>query len=99
MYSAKGIVVGNEGTKYSISVVPNPVTSKTDFEFNIAEEGNAEIQIYNSTGELVSTIASKYYSAGLYKVSFDAANLANGVYHVVLNSNNHRLYAVMIVGK
>ena len=92
-------LLANEGTKYSISVVPNPVTSKTDFEFNIAEEGNAEIQIYNSTGELVSTIASKYYSAGLYKVSFDAANLVNGVYHIVLSSNNQRFNAVMVVGK
>ncbi len=99
VYFAKGVIVEKEQAKYSISVVPNPVTSSTTFEFNLPEEGNAEIQIYTSAGELVSSIANNHYSAGTHKISFDVANLANGVYNVVLSSNNQRTYTIMIVGK
>ncbi|HPI19553.1 MAG TPA: T9SS type A sorting domain-containing protein, partial [Candidatus Kapabacteria bacterium] len=69
------------------------------FEFNLPEEGNADIQIYTSTGELVSSITNNLYSAGMHKISFDVANLANGVYNVVLNSNSQRAYTIMVVGK
>ncbi len=99
VYFAKGVLFENEQAKYSISVVPNPVTSSTTFEFNLPEEGNADIQIYTSTGELVSSITNNLYSAGMHKISFDVANLANGVYNVVLNSNSQRAYTIMVVGK
>ncbi|HPO64028.1 MAG TPA: T9SS type A sorting domain-containing protein, partial [Candidatus Kapabacteria bacterium] len=89
----------NEQAKYSISVVPNPVTSSTVFEFYLPEESNAEIQIYTGTGELVASIGNKVYSAGLNRINFDASNLASGMYNIVLNSGSKKVSSFMIVGK
>lgn len=98
IYFAKA-TTSDENTGLSIKSIPNPVTSTTTFEFNLTEDGEAVIQIYNSTGELVANIARDSYSAGLNRVSFDATNLANGVYNIVLSFSENRVSSFMIVGK
>ncbi len=82
-----------------IKSIPNPVESNVVFEFNLTNEAEAVIEIYTSTGELVASIGNNVYSAGLHRISFDASNLSNGMYNIVLSSSNIRASSLMIINK
>lgn len=98
IYLAKASVVENTNSN-SIAAVPNPASNSTVFNINFVDETNAEIQIYSVTGELVGSISSNNYSAGSHKVSFDASNLSNGMYNVVLRFGNEIATTKMIIQK
>ncbi len=98
IYSAKAVLGNDANNTLTISNSPNPVESNTKFEFNLIEDGNTLINIYNVNGELVASIANNY-NAGMHNINFDASNLANGIYNVVLLSGNQSVSSLMIVGK
>lgn len=85
--------------EFGISIIPNPAESNVVFEFSLTDEANTEIQIYTSTGELVASIGNMFYSAGLHRINFDASNLANGMYNIVLSTGSKKISSFMIVGK
>ncbi len=97
IFSAKAIEEAS--IAMSIRNIPNPTESDVVFEFILTEEANAEIQIYTSTGEWVASIGSNLYTAGLHRISFNAGNLANGIYSVILRSDNKRTTTTMIIEK
>ena len=99
IFVAKASANDEAGFAMSIKNIPNPVESNVIFEFSLTDEANAEIQIYTSTGELVAKLGNETYSAGMHRVSFDASNLANGMYNIVLSSGTKKVSSFMIVGK
>ncbi len=61
---------------------------------------NVSLDIYTITGELVgSLISGKEFSAGTYKVSFDASNLSSGIYLYSLRAGNNILTRKMTLLK
>ncbi len=98
IYLAKASINESE-LEMSIKNIPNPVTNSTIFEFSLTDEANAEIQIYNSTGELVAKVGNNVYSTGIHRISFDASNLSSGMYNIVLNAGEERTSCFMIVDK
>ena len=46
----------------------------------IPQQSPVSVKLYNIDGGLVSTIENGVYSAGYQRISFDAKNLASGVY-------------------
>ncbi len=99
IYLAKASANDETGFAMSIKNIPNPVESNVVFEFTLTDEANAEIQIYTSTGELVASVGNGNYSAGLHRISFDASNLASGMYNIVLSSGSKKASSFMIVDK
>ncbi len=99
IYVAKASAYNESGFAMSIKNIPNPVENNVVFEFTLTEESNAEIQVYTSTGELIASIGNKIYSAGIHRIDFDASNLANGMYNIVLSSSERRVTSFMIVSK
>ncbi len=60
---------------------PNPFNPTTTIEYSIAEKSNVSLSIFNSVGQQVSNIIdAKKHLPGDYKVSWNANNLASGVY-------------------
>jgi flagellar hook assembly protein FlgD len=52
----------------------------TTIEYSLPENAEVSIEIYNSLGELVSTLLNKQMEAGYQKLSFNANNLPSGTY-------------------
>lgn len=59
---------------------PNPFNPSTTIEFVLPASADVRLQVYNINGQLVSTLVNSRMNAGEHSVSFDASNLASGVY-------------------
>jgi hypothetical protein len=64
---------------------PNPFNPETTIEFNVPSEGRVKIEIYNTAGQLVTSLVDEELTAGSYKTTWDArdesgALMASGVY-------------------
>ena len=59
---------------------PNPFTSSTKLSIFSPESGNATIEVYNTTGQLVKSISAGVLNAGYHEIDLDASQLAKGSY-------------------
>ena len=64
---------------------PNPFNPKTTISFDVANEGNVSIQIYNLRGQKVKTLVDRYFNVGYHSVDWQGDDdmghlVASGVY-------------------
>lgn len=69
---------------------PNPFNSSTTIQFILNQSEKIKLQILNSLGELILTLADEQLSAGMHKYQIDAQllpNLASGIYYYRLQTS------------
>jgi len=59
---------------------PNPFNPRTTIRYSIPFESNVKISVYTMLGEFISTLIEKVEEAGNYSITWDAGNLAAGIY-------------------
>ena len=75
--------------KYNLSQnYPNPFNPVTRIDFEIPQDGNVNISVYDNSGKLVTTITNGFKTAGYYTSYFNASDLSSGVYFYRLESQN-----------
>ena len=67
---------------------PNPFNPTTKIEYSIPKAGYVSLKVYNSLGELVTTLFAGQQHPGNYVATFDGSHLASGVYLYELESGN-----------
>lgn len=67
---------------------PNPFNPRTTILYQIAEQGIVELKVYDSLGQLISTLVNKEQSPGHYKAFWNAENVASGIYFYQLKCGN-----------
>ncbi|MEE9450093.1 MAG: T9SS type A sorting domain-containing protein, partial [Ignavibacteriaceae bacterium] len=66
---------------YSLSQnYPNPFNPTTIISYQIPQQGYVTLKVFDVLGKEVATLVNQEKSAGNYEVSFDAYELASGVY-------------------
>ncbi len=78
---------------------PNPFNPSTTVRYTLPATGQARMRIFNGIGQLVSEPVRGMQTAGTYSVVFDAAGLAAGLYHVVLEFDGMRIVRSMTLLK
>lgn len=73
-------VIKYGNTALRLSNYPNPVTTTTKLSIYAQEEGNAMIEVYNASGQLVKNIAAGQINAGYNEYILDATQLSRGYY-------------------
>src|SRR5690554_459699 len=59
---------------------PNPFNPMTKIEYTLPEDAEVRLDVYNSLGELVTTLHNKQMEAGYQVINFDASSLPSGTY-------------------
>jgi hypothetical protein len=67
---------------------PNPFNPSTKIKYSVAERSNVSIKVFDMLGKEVTTLVNTSKEAGSYEVSFDASNLASGLYVYTINAGN-----------
>ncbi len=78
---------------------PNPFNPSTRIQYSVAENGPVTLTIYNVMGQQVETLVNKAQSTGTYRVSWNAANMASGIYYYRLQAGNQILTRQMTLIK
>jgi hypothetical protein len=69
---------------------PNPFNPSTTINFTIPNSEFVTLKVFNILGSEVANLVNENLVAGAYKYSFDAANLASGVYLYELTAGSFR---------
>ena len=67
---------------------PNPFNPQTSFIFGVPSNAKVEITIFNSIGNIIHKVDSKYYQAGTYKYVWNPKNASSGIYYIQLKSKD-----------
>jgi hypothetical protein len=71
----------NLQNEFTQSVYPNPFISHTTFEYQVPQEGQVIILLFDQTGREVMEVENNYVSAGTHQVKFDGSALLPGIYY------------------
>ena len=78
---------------------PNPFNPSTIISYSIPKPSLVTIKVYDVLGREVKTLVNEQKNPGNYKISFNAANLASGVYFYQLRSSDYTSIKKMILLK
>ncbi len=78
---------------------PNPFNPTTEIKFSLPQQSNITLSVYSITGQLITTLAKGNYSAGNYKVVFNAQGLSSGTYIYRLTNGVSSIAKKMIILK
>ena len=78
---------------------PNPFNSSTNIEFAIPVDGFITLSLYDLTGREIANLINEFKVKGRYIISFDASNLASGIYYYRMQSGNYKSVCKMILLK
>ncbi len=65
---------------------PNPFNPKTIISYQLQEASKVKLLIFDMLGREVELLVNKTQQAGNHKISFDASNLASGIYYYRLKT-------------
>jgi hypothetical protein len=76
---------------------PNPFNSSSDIRYLISDIGMVRLAVYDILGREVAVLVNEKKEPGSYRVTFDAAGLASGVYLYRLRTGERDLTRTMVL--
>ena len=78
---------------------PNPFNPSTTIKFSIPSASNVKLVVYDAAGQVVNELVNAELGAGNYNYSFNAVNLASGVYFYKLEAGEFSAVKKMLLVK
>lgn len=78
---------------------PNPFNPTTKIKYDLPNDVHVSLRVYNTLGQLVTTLVNGQQLAGTHTVEFDAARLASGTYIYRLQAGDRVLNHSMLLVK
>lgn len=67
---------------------PNPFNSMTKIQFRVSSFKFVKLLVFDISGKEVATLVNESLQPGIYETTFDAGNLASGIYYLKILVNN-----------
>ena len=74
-----------------INCYPNPFNPSVTISFEIDQRTEMSLDIYNSTGRLVTNLVSGYFNKGRHTLDWNASGCASGVYFIKVTGDLYNL--------
>ena len=78
---------------------PNPFNPETTIQFEIPENSDVKLGVYNILGQEIAVLVNDFRNAGTYSVSFNGSNIPSGIYFYRLESNGYNTTKQMLLLK
>ena len=78
---------------------PNPFNMRTTINYSIPERSQVSLKLFDISGRLIATLQDDKLYAGQYRMSFNAAQLPNGVYIYRLEAGSYEATRKMVLLK
>ncbi len=78
---------------------PNPFNPSTTISFSLPAASKVSLKIYNTVGQLMTTLVDEQLSQGNHEFQWQAANMSSGIYYYSLESGAYRVTRKMILMK
>lgn len=75
---------GIEETALAVSNFPNPFRVSTSIRYEVPEDGNVQLSVWDLSGQPIATLVDETMPAGFYETDFDGSDLSAGTYFVRL---------------
>ena len=73
-------------TEFKLGVsYPNPFNPVTNFQVEIAQASEIEIDIYDIRGRKIDNIFTGYLPRGIYDMSWNASSFSSGIYFISMH--------------
>jgi hypothetical protein len=83
----------------SVNAYPNPLRDQTSIVYTLPATMHVNLAVYDLLGKKIADLQDASQSAGIYKVKFNAANNAAGVYIYTLSALDANGKLTVINGK
>ena len=78
-----GFLLTRVPSEYNLhNIYPNPFNSTVQIRYSVPLISRVSLKVYDVTGSLIEEIVSDVRSAGLHSVTWNALNVASGIYFV-----------------
>lgn len=67
---------------------PNPFNPSTNISFSLPKATNVKITVYNAIGKEIAVLVNGNYEAGTHNITWNANNLASGLYFYKMEAEN-----------
>lgn len=67
---------------------PNPFNPETTIQFDVSSPTKVVLKVYDLLGREVIILVDALHQPGVYKITFDASNLASGMYFYQIQMND-----------
>lgn len=92
--------VDNKPDKFTLyQNYPNPFNPLTTIEYEIKEDSNIELNVYDITGKKITTLINSHQSMGKHVVDFNASGLSSGTYLYQLKTDPYSKIKKMVLIK
>jgi poly(3-hydroxybutyrate) depolymerase len=78
---------------------PNPFNPQTTIEFELAQDSDVQVELFNVSGQRVRVLFDGVETAGVHRVTFDAQGLASGKYICHITAGESSESVVMTLQK
>ena len=78
---------------------PNPFNPVTVIEYQIAQDSDVKLTVYNALGQKVAVLVNAKMGSGSHRVEFNAASLPSGTYYYKLQAGNRSSVNKMLLIK
>jgi hypothetical protein len=69
---------------------PNPFNPSTTIKFELKQNSNVKLSVFDITGKVVDVILdNEYKSAGTYELKYRAERLSSGIYFLLIEANSY----------
>ncbi len=86
-------------THFSLENYPNPFNPRTTISFELPQNEQVKLTVFDLQGQAVATLVDRELQAGVHNVGFDGAQRASGIYLYQLNAGEHVLQKKMTLIK